>query len=45
MAAHASDWGNSLNLCCRGGKRNTMVMMFVGGVVLLFDGLILLFLQ
>jgi hypothetical protein len=24
-----------------GGKRNTMVMMFVGGVVLLFDGLLI----
>jgi hypothetical protein len=30
MAAHASDWGDSLNQCCREGKRNTMVMMFVG---------------
>ena len=27
-----------------GGKRNTMVMMFVGGVVLLFDGFFVLFL-
>jgi len=31
MAAHASNWGNSLNQCCRGGKWNTMVMMVVGG--------------
>jgi hypothetical protein len=38
MAAHTSDWGDSLNRCRRGGKRNTMVMMFGGGVVLLFDG-------
>jgi hypothetical protein len=38
MAAQTSDWGDSLNRCRRGGKRNTMVMMFVGGVVLLFDG-------
>ena len=38
MAAHALDWGDSLNRRRRGGKRNTMVMMFVGGVVLLFDG-------
>jgi len=45
MAAHASDWGDSLNQCCRGGKRNTMVIMFVGGVVLLFDGISVLFLQ
>jgi hypothetical protein len=35
MAAHASDWGNSLNQRCRGGEWNTMVMMFVGGVVLM----------
>ena len=33
MAAHASDWGDSLNQCHRGGKRVTMVMIFVGGVV------------
>ncbi len=37
MAAHASDLGNSLNRHHRGGKRNTMVMMFVGGVVLMLD--------
>ena len=46
MAAHMSDWGVSLNQCCRGGQQNTMVMMLVGGVVLILDGiLILLFLQ
>jgi hypothetical protein len=45
MTAHVSDWGDSLNRCCRGGKWNTLVMMFVGGVVLLFDGLLVLFLQ
>jgi hypothetical protein len=44
MAAHASDWGNSLNQCRRGGKRVTMVMMFVGGVVLMFGGFLVLFL-
>ncbi len=37
MATHASDWGISLNQCRRGGKRVTRVMMFVGGVVLMFD--------
>ena len=43
MAAHVSDWGDSLNQSCRGGKRLTMVMMFVwGGGVL--DGIIVLFL-
>jgi len=45
MATHALDWGDSLNGHRRGGKRYTMVMMFVGGVVLLFDGLLVLFLQ
>jgi hypothetical protein len=45
MAAHASDWGDSLNQRRRGGKRNTMVMMFVVGVVLLFDEISVLFLQ
>jgi len=44
MATHVSDWGDSLNQFCRGGKRNTMVMMFVGGVVLMFDGTLDLFL-
>ncbi len=44
MAAHALDWGDSLNQCRRGGKRLTMVMMFVGGVVLVLDGIPILFL-
>jgi hypothetical protein len=44
MADHASDWGDSLNRRHRGGKRVTMVMMFVGGGVLLFDGVLVLFL-
>jgi hypothetical protein len=40
MAAHASDWGDSFNQRRRGGKRLTMVMMFVGGgVVLVLDGI------
>ena len=38
MAVHASDWGDSLNQHGRGGKQNTMVMMFVGIVVLIVDG-------
>ena len=42
MAAHTSDWGNSLNQRRRGGKRNTMAMMFVGGVVLMLDGILVL---
>jgi hypothetical protein len=32
MAVHALDWGYSLYQRCRGGKRLTMVMMFVGGL-------------
>jgi len=44
MAAHASDKGDSLNRRLRGGKWNTMVMMFVGGVVLMLDGFLVLFL-
>jgi len=44
MAAHASGWGESLNRRHRGGKRNTMVMMFVGRVVLMLDGFLVLFL-
>jgi hypothetical protein len=40
MAAHvlALDWGVSLNQRRRGGKLNTIMMMFVGGVVLIIDG-------
>jgi hypothetical protein len=45
MAAHASDWGDALNQCHRGGgKQNTTVMMFWGGVVLMLDGILVLFL-
>ena len=45
MAANTSDWGDSSNKCCRGGKGVTMVTMFVGGVVLMLNGIIVLFLQ
>ncbi len=34
MAAHALDWGNSLNPRHRGGTWLTMVVMFVGCLVL-----------
>jgi hypothetical protein len=44
MTAHASDWSDSLNRHHRGGKQNTMVMMFVGGVVLMLDRIRILFL-
>ena len=44
MATHATDWGDSLNRRQRGGKRNTMVMMFVGEVVLMLEGFLVLFL-
>jgi hypothetical protein len=44
MAAHVSDRGNSSNQCRRGGKWNTMVMMFLGGVVSMLDGILVLFL-
>jgi hypothetical protein len=44
MADHVSDWGNSLNRRRRVGKRVTMVMMFVWGVVLMFGGFLVLFL-
>jgi hypothetical protein len=44
MAAHALDWGDSLNPCRRGGKRLTMVVMFVGCLVLGDDPNIILFL-
>ena len=43
MAAHASDWGDSLNPRRRGGKRLTMVVMFVGSLVLGDDPNIVLF--
>jgi hypothetical protein len=34
---HSQYFVYSLNKSHRGGKRNTMVMMFVGGVVLMVD--------
>jgi len=43
--ASDADWGDSLNRCYRGGKRNTMVMMFVGGVVMMLDRILVLFLM
>ena len=43
MAAHMLDWGDSLNQRRRGGERHPMVMMFVGGVVLVLDGIPVLF--
>ncbi len=45
MAAHVSDWGNSLNPRRRGGKQVTMVVMFVGEVVSVLDGISVLFLM
>jgi len=42
MAEHASDWGDSLNRRRRGGKRVTMVILFMEGVVLIS---LVLFLQ
>ncbi len=44
MAAHALDWGDSLNPCRRGSKRLNMVVMFVGCLVLDDDPNIILFL-
>jgi hypothetical protein len=44
MAIHDLDWGNSLNSCRRGGKRLTMVVMFVGCLVLGDNPNIILFL-
>ncbi len=46
MAAQQSDWGDSLNQCRSGsgGKWNTMAKMYVGGVVLMLDGILVLFL-
>jgi hypothetical protein len=34
MDTHALDWGDSLNPGCRWGKQLTMVVMFVGCLVL-----------
>ena len=45
MDAHASDCGDSLNPRRGGGKRVTMVMMFVGKVVSVLDGISVLFPQ
>jgi hypothetical protein len=44
MAAHTLYWGDLFNKRGRGGKRVTMVTMFVGGVGLMLDGIIVLFL-
>ncbi len=44
MAAHASDWGDSLNPHRRGGKRLTMLVMFAGCLVLGDEPNIILFL-
>ena len=44
VASHVSDWGDSLNRRHRGGKLNTMVMMFVGGGVLMLDRILVAFL-
>jgi hypothetical protein len=44
MAAHALDWGDSLNPRHRGDKRLTMVVMFVGCLVLDDNPNIILFL-
>jgi hypothetical protein len=44
MAAHALDWGDSLNPHHRGGKQLTMVVMLVGCLVLGDDPNIILFL-
>jgi hypothetical protein len=44
MAAHALDWGDSLNPRCRGGKWLTLVVMFVGCLVLGDNPNIILFL-
>jgi hypothetical protein len=44
MAAHMLDWGDSLNPHCRGGKQLTMVVMFVGCLVLGDNPNIILFL-
>ena len=45
MAAHALDWDNLLNQCRKGGKRHTMLMMLVGGVVSVIHGTPVLFVQ
>jgi hypothetical protein len=44
MATHASDHCYPSNIRCRWGKRHTMVMKFLGGVVLVVNGILVLFL-
>ncbi len=44
MAARGLDWGDSLNQCCKGGERLTVVMLFVGEYVSVLDGILVLFL-
>ena len=44
MAIHAGDWGNPSKICHRSGKRYTIVTMFVGGVVSVVNGILVLFL-
>jgi hypothetical protein len=44
MAAYALDWGDSFNPCRRGGKWLTMVVMFVGSLVLDDNANIIMFL-
>jgi hypothetical protein len=44
MAANTLDWGDSLNRRHRWGKRNTTVMMFVGGVVFMLGRFLVLLL-
>jgi hypothetical protein len=45
MAAHTLDWGDLSNLRRGGGKQVTMVTMFVEGVLLMLDGIIVQYLQ
>jgi hypothetical protein len=44
MATHASDWGCPLNIRLRGANSSPQVMMFVGGVVLVINGILEVFL-
>jgi hypothetical protein len=44
MVDHVSDWGDLLNPHCREGKRLTMVVMFVGCLMLGDDLNIVIFL-
>jgi hypothetical protein len=45
MAAHTLDWGDLSKLRREGGKQVTMVTMFVEGVLLMLDEIIVQFLQ